>query len=351
MKRRSSIPIPVGSIVIGGDHPIAIQSMCTVPISNTSACIAQIHQLNQCGADLVRVALPDRESLEFLPEVLERTDPIPLIADVHYDYKIAIEAIHQGIPKIRLNPGNIKNAERIRDIAFEAKRMGVSIRVGANSGSLPEDLAHLLKAEALAEAAMREVRILEEAGFDQIIVAVKASDIQQTLEATRSVASQCSYPLHIGLTEAGTLFSSLIKSSALIGSLLQEGIGDTIRYSITGDPIYEVRAAKILLGSLGLKKGPIVIACPTCGRTDAPVEEWAEQIEAFLGFCDVSITIAVMGCAVNGIGEGKEADLGIAGTKHGGVIFRKGKVVAAYPKDQLWNRFFVLLQEVIRERA
>ncbi len=325
--------------------------MCTVPVSNPSACVAQIHRLNQFGADLVRIALPDRESLELLPEVLERTNPIPLIADVHYDYKIALEAIQRGVPKIRLNPGNITNAKRIRDIAIVAKRMGVSIRVGANAGSLPKDLSHLPKAEALAEAAMREVRILEEVGFDQIIVAVKASDIQQTLEATRSVASQCLYPLHIGLTEAGTLFSSLVKSSILIGSLLQEGIGDTIRYSITGDPIHEVRAAKTLLGSLGLKKCPTVIACPTCGRTNAPVEEWANQIEAFLAFCDVSITVAVMGCAVNGIGEGKEADVGIAGTKQGGVIFRKGKIVATYTKDQLWNRFFDLLEDVIRERT
>lgn len=345
MNRQYRIPVQIGTVTVGGDHPIAIQTMTNTPVFDTAASCQQIRSLHQRGADLIRIALPDIDSVHAFHSVMNHTSPIPLIGDIHFDYRIALEAIRIGIPKIRLNPGNIENPDQIQAIARAAMDKGTAIRVGANSGSIPKSLNHLPKAQALAEAAMKEVRLLEKAGFDRIIIAVKSSDIYHTLEATKLVARLCDYPLHVGLTEAGTLSSSLVQSSVVIGSLLMEGLGDTIRYSITGDPIHEVDAAKTLLTSLGLRQGPKVIACPTCGRTCVPVETWANKVDSILKAYNRPVTVAVMGCVVNGVGEGKEADIGIAGTPHGGVVFRKGDIMGSFPNELLWEHFKKMLEE------
>ena len=330
---RISKMVRIGNVEIGGGNPIAIQSMTNTDTRNVDETVEQINRLVQAGCEIVRVSLPDLESAKSVRQIKARTS-VPLVGDIHFDYRIAIEAIENGIDKVRINPGNIGDSSKVLEIVKAAREHNVPIRVGANSGSLPKDLEHLPKAQALGEAALREVRLLETHGFDDIVISVKSSDAIETIEANRYIARLVDYPLHVGVTEAGTLYNSLIKSSIALGTLITEGLVDTMRISISGDPINEVIAAKKLLTFLHLRNGPDVVACPTCARAEFDVEKVALEVEEKLAKIDKKITVSVLGCVVNGIGEGKEADVGIAGTKGGVVLFYKGHIVGTYPYDE-----------------
>ncbi len=346
MKRRYSRQVKAGSLLIGGDAPISVQSMTNTDTHNVSATIAQIKKLQSVGCELVRVAVPNMESASVIGEIKSNIS-IPLVADIHFDYKLALKAIEQGIDKLRINPGNIGDTEKIRAVVKSAMKNGIPIRIGVNSGSLEKDLLEKYghaTPEAMVESAMRHVRILEELGFYDIVISLKASDPLKTIEAYRLIADRTEYPLHLGVTEAGTTFAGSIRSAVGIGVLLSEGIGDTIRVSLTDDPIYEVRAGYEILKSLGLREyGVTVISCPTCGRTQIDIIKIAKEVEARLADIEQPIKVAVMGCIVNGPGEAKEADIGIAGGKGLGLLFKKGEKVRTIPEDQLVD---VLVSEV-----
>ncbi|MGC8902944.1 MAG: flavodoxin-dependent (E)-4-hydroxy-3-methylbut-2-enyl-diphosphate synthase [Fervidobacterium sp.] len=338
--------VKVGNIFIGGGNPISIQSMTNTNTEDVESTISQINVLSDAGCDIVRISLPTLESAKKVKIIKERVK-VPIVGDIHFDYRIAIEAIKQGIDKIRINPGNIGDESKVSEIVSAAKERGVPIRVGANSGSLPKDLTHLPRYQALAEAALREVRILEKLGFDDIVISVKSSDILETIEANRYVAKFSNYPLHVGVTEAGTLYNSLVKSSVALGVLILEGLVDTIRMSIAGDPVNEVIAAKKLLTFLHLRKGPNIVACPTCSRAVFDVEKVALEVERILADVNEGVTISVLGCVVNGIGEGKEADVGIAGTKDGVVIFYKGEIVGTFRYEEGIEKLKEYVKKVI----
>ncbi|MFA5055113.1 MAG: flavodoxin-dependent (E)-4-hydroxy-3-methylbut-2-enyl-diphosphate synthase [Dehalococcoidia bacterium] len=327
-RRRRSRPISIGDVVIGGGAPIVVQSMTKTDTRDAKATIRQIRQLERCGCQLVRVAVPDREAADSLSDI-KKAIHIPLVADIHFDYRLALAAIDAGVDGLRLNPGNIRDPQHIKKVVLAARKRGVPIRVGVNAGSLPPTKdATKSTVERMVDAAMNEIDLLESLDFGLIKVSVKAFDVSETIEANRLIAKRMPYPIHLGITEAGTPRRGAVRSAVGIGILLWEGIGDTIRVSLTGDPREEVSAGYEILKSLGLsKRGPTLISCPTCGRTEIDVVKLANAVEKQLDKLEKPIKVAVMGCVVNGPGEAKNADVGIACGKGKGVIFSKGKQV------------------------
>lgn len=336
-ERRKTRQLNVGGVLIGGNAPIAVQSMTNTHTDDAEATLAQIRKLAAAGCDIIRCAVPDMAAAEGLKTICKES-PIPVIADIHFDYKLALAAIAAGVDGLRLNPGNIGSTEKVRAVVEAAKERNIPIRIGVNAGSLPKDLLEKYghpTAEALVEAAWRHIHILEDMDYRNIKVSLKAHDVPLTIAAYRLLASQCDYPLHVGITEAGTVNSGIIKSAVGIGALLAEGIGDTIRVSLTGDPVNEVKVAYDILKALGLREyGPTLISCPTCGRTRINLEKLALEVERRLADITEPITVAVMGCVVNGPGEAREADVGLAGGIGEGLIFRKGVILRKVPENQ-----------------
>ena len=353
MERRKTRQINVGPVRIGGDAPIAVQSMTNTKTQDAQATLLQIRQLADAGCDIIRCAVPDMEAALALKEIVAGS-PIPVIADIHFDYRLALQAIESGVQGLRLNPGNIGGSEKVKAVVGAAKPKHIPIRIGVNAGSLPKDLLEKYghpTAEALVEAAWRHIHILEDMEYRNIKVSLKCHDVPLTLAAYRLMASQCDYPLHVGITEAGTVTSGIIKSAVGIGALLAEGIGDTIRVSLTGDPVNEVKAGFEILKALGLRTyGPTLISCPTCGRTSIDLEKLANVVEARLADIKEPISVAVMGCIVNGPGEAREADVGIAGGKGEGLVFRKGQVIKKVSEDCLVNELFTEIDKILDER-
>ena len=353
MKRRFTRQIYVGPVAIGGDAPVAVQSMTNTKTQDAQATLAQINTLAEAGCDIIRCAVPDMAAAVALRDIVKGS-PIPVIADIHFDYRLALQAIESGIHGLRLNPGNIGGNEKVKAVVDAAKPKNIPIRIGVNAGSLPKDLLEKYghpTAEALVEAAWRHIHILEEMDYRNIKISLKCHDVPLTLAAYRLLACQCDYPLHVGITEAGTVNSGIIKSAVGIGALLAEGIGDTIRVSLTGDPVNEVKAGFEILKSLGLRTyGPTLISCPTCGRTSIDLEKLANVVETRLADIKEPISVAVMGCIVNGPGEAREADVGIAGGKGEGLVFRKGQVIKKVPEDCLVNELFNEIDNILDER-
>lgn len=338
MERKQTRQVRIGDVTIGGGAPVAIQSMTNTKTGDVQATVAQIKELTAAGCEIVRCAVPDMEAAKALEEIKKQIT-IPLVADIHFDYRLALAAIEYGADKIRINPGNIGAPERVRAVAEAAKSRHIPIRVGVNSGSLEKSLIERyggVTAEGLVESALDKVAMLEQFGFSDIVISIKSSDVLMCVKAHRLIAERTSYPLHVGITEAGTLRSGNIKSAIGLGLILSEGIGDTIRVSLTAPPVEEVVSAKLVLRTLGLRKGGIeVVSCPTCGRTKIDLIGLAEQVEAMAAGYDLPIKVAVMGCAVNGPGEAREADLGIAGGAGEGLVFRKGEIVRKVPESEL----------------
>lgn len=352
-KRRPTRQIHVGKVAIGGGAPISVQSMTNTKTTDTEATVAQIRALQAAGCDIVRLAVPDMEAAKNLGNILRQVT-VPLVADIHFDYKLALEAIHQGIHALRLNPGNIGGEEKVRAVVEAAKEAGIPIRIGVNAGSLDKKILKKyggVTPEALVESAMEHVRILEALDFHDMKISLKAHDVPLTIATYRLMSQTVDYPLHLGITEAGTVNTGIIKSAVGIGALLAEGIGDTFRISLTGDPVVEVRVANEILKSLGLKEyGPTLVACPTCGRTSIDLPAIAAQVEEKLRDIEEPIEVAVMGCVVNGPGEARGADVGIAGGNGEGLIFRKGEIVRKVPEADLVNELFQEIDQILEER-
>lgn len=337
--RNQTRVIQIGNVKIGGGHPVAIQSMTNTKTEDIEAAVKQILALEKAGCDIVRSTVPTKEAAKALKEIKKQIH-IPLVADIHFNYKLAIEAIKNGADKIRINPGNIGGEENIRKVVETAKEYHVPIRIGVNSGSLEKPLVekyHGVTAQGLVESALDKVAMLEKYDFHDIVVSIKSSNVLMCAEAYRLVSDQIDYPLHVGITEAGTLYSGNIKSAVGLGIILNQGIGDTIRVSLTGDPVNEIASAKLILKTLGLKKGGIeVVSCPTCGRTNIDLISLANQVETMASdYEHLNIKVAVMGCVVNGPGEAKEADVGIAGGIGEGLLIKKGKVIRKVPEANL----------------
>ncbi len=337
--RKQTRVVEIGNVKIGGGNPVAVQSMTNTKTENVKDTVEQILALEKAGCDIVRCTVPTQEAAKALGEIKKRIH-IPLIADIHFDYKLAIAAMENGADKIRINPGNIGGADNIRKVVETAKKYHVPIRVGVNSGSLEKPLLekyHGVTAEGLVESALDKVQLLEAFDFHDIVVSIKSSNVLMCAEAYRLVAEKIDYPLHVGITEAGTVYSGNIKSAVGLGIILHQGIGDTIRVSLTGDPVNEIASAKLILKTLGLRQGGIeVVSCPTCGRTNIDLISLANQVETMASdFEHLNIKVAVMGCVVNGPGEAKEADVGIAGGIGEGLLIKKGEVVRKVPEDEL----------------
>ncbi len=337
----------MGGVSVGGGAPVSIQSMTNTPTHDVEATLSQIRALAAAGCDIVRVAVPDMRAAKAIG-ALKAGSPVPLVADIHFDYRLALEAAEQGIDKIRINPGNIGAPERVEAVAKACKERGIPIRVGVNGGSLEKEL--LVKyggptPEAMVESALGHIKLLERYGFEDICVSLKASAVPATMESYRLMAERYDYPLHLGVTEAGTREIGELKAAAGIGGLLALGIGDTLRVSLTADPVEEVYAARKILKAIGLRKeGPELISCPTCGRTQIDLIPMARQVEELLKGVDKPITVAVMGCVVNGPGEASHADVGLAGGKGEGVLFRHGQIVAKVPENQLVPELMKLIE-------
>lgn len=346
MNRRNSKKVRVGNIHIGGDSPITIQSMLNIPASDIEGSVRQALELERAGCEIIRAAVPDMNAVKLISALKENVK-IPVVADIHFDYRLALGSIEAGVDKIRINPGNIGSDDRVKAVADACREKNIPIRIGVNSGSCEKEI--LAKygspcAEALVDSAMYHVSLLEKFDFRDIVISIKSSDVETMIKAYRLAAERCGYPLHLGVTEAGTYNSSLIKSSIGIGSLLADGIGDTIRVSMTDEPVKEIEAAKNILKVLGLgKPGPDIVACPTCGRTKIDLIGLAKQVESRLAGCDKNIRVAVMGCAVNGPGEAREADIGIAGGDGCALIFRKGEILCKVPESEAVDR---LIEEI-----
>ena len=338
--------IHVGPLPVGGGAPVFIQSMCNTPTENVEATVSQILRLEQAGCDIVRVAVPTREAALAIPAIKSRIH-IPLVADIHFDYKLALLCIDGGVDKIRINPGNIGSPDRVRAVADGCREHGIPIRVGVNGGSLEKDILRKyggVTAEALAESALGHVRLLEDCGFADVCISVKCSHVPVNMAAYRLLHERTDYPLHLGVTEAGTPDMGVLKSAIGIGGLLCQGIGDTLRVSLTADPVEEVLAAKRILQAIGLRRsGPDLIACPTCGRTKYDMLPIAREVERRLQGCTKPITVAVMGCVVNGPGEASAADVGIAGGDGEGLLFAKGNILRKLPQDKLVD---ALMEEI-----
>lgn len=330
--------IHIGNKVIGGGNPIMIQSMTNTKTDDVKATVEQIIRLQDAGCDIIRCTVPDMESAKAIAEIKKNIE-IPVVADIHFDYKMAIAAIENGADKIRINPGNIGSREKVADVVKAAKERNIPIRVGVNSGSLEKDLVDKyfgVTAEGIVESALDKVGIIEDLGYDNLVISIKSSDVMMSIKAHELLAGKTPYPLHVGITESGTVTSGNIKSSIGLGIILNQGIGDTIRVSLTGDPVEEIKSAKLILKTLGLRKGGIeVVSCPTCGRTNIDLIGLANQVENMVQGYDLDIKVAVMGCAVNGPGEAKKADIGIAGGIGEGLLIKKGTVVKKVPESEL----------------
>ena len=324
--------------MIGGGNPILIQSMTNTRTEDVEATVAQIQRLTAAGCEIIRCTVPNMEAALALKEIKKQIR-IPLVADIHFDYKMAIAAMENGADKIRINPGNIGSLDRIKAVTDTARDRNIPIRVGVNSGSLEKELVekyHGVTAEGIVESALDKVRLIEDLGYDNLVISIKSSDVLMCAKAHRLIADKTDYPLHVGITEAGTLFSGNIKSSVGLGIILSQGIGDTIRVSLTGDPVEEIKSAKLILKTLGLRKGGIeVVSCPTCGRTKIDLISLANQVETMAAEFPLDIKVAVMGCVVNGPGEAKEADIGIAGGIGEGLLIKHGEIVKKLPEEQL----------------
>lgn len=338
MYRDNTRAVKIGDRVIGAGNTIAIQSMTNTHTENVEDTVAQILRLEAAGCEIIRCTVPTLEAAKAIREIKNQIH-IPLVADIHFDYKMAIAAMENGADKIRINPGNIGGAEKIKAVVDVAREKGIPIRVGVNSGSLEKELVEKyngVTAEGLVESALDKVRIIEEAGYDNLVISIKSSDVLMCVKAHELIAKQTNYPLHVGITESGTVFSGSIKSSIGLGLILNQGIGDTIRVSLTDDPVKEVEAAKLILKTLGLRRGGIeVVSCPTCGRTKIDLIGLASKVEQMVSGYDLDIKLAVMGCVVNGPGEAKEADLGIAGGDGCGVLIKHGEVVKKVAEEEL----------------
>ncbi|MCI8338893.1 MAG: flavodoxin-dependent (E)-4-hydroxy-3-methylbut-2-enyl-diphosphate synthase [Lachnospiraceae bacterium] len=336
--RENTRVIQIGDCRIGGGHPVAIQSMTNTKTEDVAATVAQILELEQAGCEIIRCAVPTMEAAEALSEI-KRQIHIPLVADIHFDYRLAIAAMEHGADKIRINPGNIGSRERVQAVVDVARERGIPIRVGVNSGSLEKEIVERhgrVTAEGLVESALDKVHMIEEMGYDQMVISIKSSDVLMCIKAHELIAEETDYPLHVGITESGSVVTGSMKSAIGLGNILYQGIGDTIRVSLTGAPAEEVRAAKLILKTLGLRKGGVtVVSCPTCGRTQIDLIGLAGQVEEMVRDVDLDIKVAVMGCVVNGPGEAREADLGIAGGKGEGLVMRKGQVVRKVPEAEL----------------
>ena len=347
MLRMQTKEVKIGSVTIGGAHPVAIQSMTNTKTEDVAATVEQILRLEAAGCEIVRCTVPTMEAAKALKEIKKQIH-IPLVADIHFDYKMAIAAIENGADKIRINPGNIGSEERVRAVVEKAKEYGVPIRIGVNSGSLEKPLLEKyggVTAEGIVESALDKVHMIESMGYDNLVVSIKSSDVLMCVKAHELIAKQCPYPLHVGITESGTIYSGNIKSSVGLGIILHEGIGNTIRVSLTGDPVEEIRSAKLILKTLGLRKSGIeVVSCPTCGRTQIDLIGLANEVEKMVQEFPLDIKVAVMGCVVNGPGEAKEADLGIAGGIGEGLLIKKGEIVRKVKEEELLE---TLRQELI----
>ena len=346
MYRDHTKEIQIGDRKIGGGNPVLIQSMCNTKTENVAATVEQIHRLEDAGCDIIRVAVPTMEAAAAIREIKKQIH-IPLVADIHFDYRLAIAAIESGADKIRINPGNIGARERVKAVVDKAKEY--AIRVGVNSGSLEKDLLAKyggVTAEALVESALKEVAVVEELGYDNLVISIKSSDVLMCVAAHELIAKKTNYPLHVGITESGTLLSGNIKSSVGLGIILHEGIGDTIRVSLTGDPVEEVKSARLILKTLGLRKGGVeVVSCPTCGRTQIDLIHLANQVEDMVSGMDLDVKVAVMGCVVNGPGEARSADIGIAGGIGEGLLIKKGEIIKKVPEHELLS---VLREELLK---
>ena len=330
--------IQIGDRVIGGGNPILIQSMTNTPTENVEATVAQILRLEQAGCEIIRCTVPTLAAAEALTEIKKQIH-IPLVADIHFDYRMAIAAMEHGADKIRINPGNIGSVDKVKAVVDVAKERNIPIRVGVNSGSLEKHLVEKyngVTAEGIVESALDKVKIIEDLGYDNLVVSIKSSDVLMCVKAHEILAKEINYPLHVGITEAGTVWSGNIKSSIGLGMILGQGIGDTIRVSLTGDPVEEIKTAKLILRTLGLRQGGIeVVSCPTCGRTKINLIDLANQVETLVAGYPLDIKVAVMGCVVNGPGEAKEADIGIAGGIGEGLLIKKGEVIRKIPEREL----------------
>lgn len=347
MYRDNTKIIHIGDRVIGGGNPILIQSMTNVPTEDVDACVKQIHRLEEAGCEIIRCTVPNAEAAAALSQIKKQIH-IPLVADIHFDYKMAIAAIENGADKIRINPGNIGGKEKLSEVVKVAKERNIPIRVGVNSGSLEKDLVSKyngVTAQGIVESALDKVHMIEDCGYDNMVISIKSSDVMMCVEAHKLIAPQSMYPLHVGITESGTITSGNIKSAVGLGLILGEGIGDTIRVSLTGDPVEEIKSAKLILKTLGLRKGGIeVVSCPTCGRTKIDLIGLANRVETMVAGIPLDIKVAVMGCAVNGPGEAKEADIGIAGGIGEGLLIKKGEIIRKVSEEQLLD---VLKEELL----
>lgn len=353
MQRKKTRPVSIGKIVIGGGAPVSVQSMTNTKTDHVGQTVEQIKKLSAAGCDIVRLAVPDMAAAKAIASIKEQVD-VPLVADIHFDYRLALEAIEHGVDALRLNPGNIGDPSHVAIVVKAAKTRGIPIRIGVNAGSLDKRL--LAKhggtptAEALVESALGHIRILEKLDFNDIKISLKAHDVPLTIKAYQLMAETVDYPLHLGITEAGTVHSGVIKSAVGIGALLAQGIGDTLRVSLTGDPVDEVKVGNEILKALGLRDyGPTLISCPTCGRCNINLAAIAHEVEDKLAGIEKPIKVAVMGCVVNGPGEAREADVGVAGGKGEGLLFRKGEIIKKIPENELVSALFAEIEKVIKE--
>ena len=346
MERRKTREIQIGNVKIGGGYPIAIQSMTNTKTQDVEKTVAQILRLEEAGCEIIRCTVPDMEAAGALAEIKKQIH-IPLVADIHFDYRMAVAAMENGADKIRINPGNIGSPENLKAVVDVAKERNIPIRVGVNSGSLEKELLekyHGVTAEGLVESALDKVRMIEEQGYENLVISIKSSDVLMCVRAHELISEKTDYPLHVGITEAGTVYSGNIKSAIGLGLILHQGIGDTIRVSLTGDPVEEIKSAKQILRTLGLRKGGIeVVSCPTCGRTSIDLISLANQVETLVTNYSLDIKVAVMGCVVNGPGEAREADLGICGGKGEGLILKHGEIIERVPEEQLLNALKIQL--------
>ena len=347
---KNSKVVDVGGVKMGGDNPVRIQSMTNTKTEDVKATVAQILRLEEAGCELVRCTVPTMEAACALKEIKKQIH-IPLIADIHFDYKLAIAAIENGADKIRINPGNIGSNEKVKAVVDAAKKANIPIRVGVNSGSLEKDKIEKyggVTAEGITESALEKIKLIEDMGYDNLVVSIKSSDVLMSIKAHELIAKSTKHPIHVGITEAGTVWAGNIKSAIGIGIILHEGIGDTIRVSLTGDPVEEIYSAKLILKTLGLRKdGVTVVSCPTCGRTNVDLISLANKVEEMVRDIDKPIKVAVMGCVVNGPGEAREADLGIAGGIGEGLLFKKGEIIKKVPEDDLLKELKVELDKLV----